>query len=484
MDERSRCVYIKVENINEDISIQGADILTALEYKFENIDEKLSGCVKAGRLTWRVFCWEEDFQEELLRAQTLKQVDGKWEASITRPIPSDIRTLIVTGYPIWERDLKLTTMLGKYGVTNPEIDSQKYRRFPNVKTGTKIVKWKGDKVDIPSEERIGNMKVYLRYSDEAPQKKCYKCGRIGHTSIECQEGTLCFICGERKHKSDSCPQRKDKDENVWVHVSRRGRMARAMNGDLNREHNEMTEKNVEHETNKEELKLVEVVLDNERFPSLEVSKANTHQSATPYKYADISPLRRNRERKYVFQDTMRQVREIAEEVLSECNTAGDASTSPETTIDEAFNRLQSMKGSNTSTPMYDDANKNKNKNMNAEDTKTMEGERISENVNEIIEVAEKKSVPEDSKDENQNNNRKSEEETQTPNTENERDELEIYDKQNGSKTISTNPNESSSREMSKRKRVASTPEKENHGILGWLRKGNKKSKKHEDIPQN
>lgn len=41
------------------------------------------------------------------------------------------------------------------------------------------------------------------------QKRCFKCGEIGHLANDCKDNSIiCFKCGESGHKANSCKKRK------------------------------------------------------------------------------------------------------------------------------------------------------------------------------------------------------------------------------------------------------------------------------------
>ena len=426
-----------------------------------------------------MFCLEEAFREELLQDQVLKHPIDEWEASISKPIPSDVRTLIVTGFPIWERDFRLSLALREMGILFPGIESQKYKKYPQINTGTKVIKWRGEKVAIPSEKKIGNIKIFLRYADEYPQKKCFRCGRIGHIGTECQEGTTCFICGEKNHKSNTCPQKKEGEENAWtcVHYNHRAPQA------VSRRTWSGTDTTAV-ETNLEVGSQMTELPENEEFPALQgKSPERDNTNATPYKYTDISPITKNRGERPVAEEP--KTPQVVAKVTSTRDNQETVSTSPESTINEAFNRLIVAGKTNTSTPV----NERQNIKESVKASSTIEETGQQETCHDIKENEDQKEETMSEATGNENNESDNEEEPEAIPGEAEKINVpEIESKRSNYRGEEEEDEPQEQRELEqkskkkrdkiKRKRFESSPEEGKPGILErWLKRGKKDNSK-------
>ena len=329
----------------------------------------------------------------------------------------------------------------------PHIEDQKYKRYPNIATGIRMAKWRGEKVAVPHETWIMGKKVYMRYSDEPFEHKwCYKCGQQGHVSSRCPNATTCFACRQTGHKSGECQSRKE----GW-HFVGRNRM---------REGPAISDRNGEDHKSSNSSEQIE-----ENFPQLE--KANQMEGGitkgTPFIYRDISPIKAAE--KTQFETSLETYRKMADGIIRESEEANASrnsdptENSAECTINEAYDRImQGKETHDSSTPRVPPLEM-----VNEENEETLEKVRAC--TNEVLEVAhEVKEIEGLHRAENKTSDKheieeKSETEVKTL--------YPLFYKQ-----IKENE-EKEKADKNKRKRKDSTPEKEKGGIFSRLMKRGK-----------
>jgi hypothetical protein len=64
--------------------------------------------------------------------------------------------------------------------------------------------------DRREEERVQNRSESTRLADRFPQVVCFKCGEPGHFSSACNKPKVCFICYQKDHVVDECPNWRKK----------------------------------------------------------------------------------------------------------------------------------------------------------------------------------------------------------------------------------------------------------------------------------
>jgi hypothetical protein len=64
--------------------------------------------------------------------------------------------------------------------------------------------------DRREEERVQNRSESTKLSERFPQVVCFKCGEPGHFSSACNKPKVCFICYQKDHVVDECPNWRKK----------------------------------------------------------------------------------------------------------------------------------------------------------------------------------------------------------------------------------------------------------------------------------
>jgi len=212
---RSFSVSLKTDNIAQDI--QTVDVLQKLR-----VIDTVKCCQRTQRNAFDITFRTRESKETFLESFEAIHIGENTLHSIQSPnltwerLAPNIR-ITIFGLPCEIDDSAISQKLAKYCDVD-KVSRSRYRNFPSVESGVRVVETKIIKTPIPNRLYIRGQRVNLKYQGQPSGKKCYNCGKYGHLIAECpdmEENINVDICEDTNVKTIGMPdtnEHGDKDE--------------------------------------------------------------------------------------------------------------------------------------------------------------------------------------------------------------------------------------------------------------------------------